>query len=253
MSTIGTIYNIQHFSIHDGPGIRTTVFLKGCPMTCWWCHNPESRDPRIEQANGKVIGEIYSPQELFNIIKKDLIFYDQSGGGVTFSGGEPLEQATFLEEGLKLCKAGGIHTAIDTAGIVNKANLKRVIPYTDLFLFDLKLMESNEHIKYTDVPNQRILENLRFLSENNCNIIIRIPLIPDITATSSNLDQIIEFLNRLSPLPKINLLPYHRIAEGKYNRLGMENKMKGHRELSSQETEESLQRFRQSGYHVTLG
>ena len=137
MALKGTVYNIQQFSVHDGPGIRTTVFLKGCPLTCWWCHNPESRSPEIVHANGKTIGMRYTPDELVEILIKDEVFFDQSKGGVTFSGGEPLEQPEFLFEVLKQCKANGIHTAVDTSGYAEREVFERIMPHTDLFLFDL--------------------------------------------------------------------------------------------------------------------
>lgn len=253
MSLKGTIYNIQQFSLHDGPGIRTTVFFKGCPMACWWCHNPESRNPESEQMNGKSIGKSYGAEELLDLLKKDRIFYDQSGGGVTFSGGEPMFQPGFLQEMLRLCRAEGIHTAVDTAGITNRDSFDRVMPYTDLFLYDLKLMDPALHIKYTAVSNSSILGNLSYLLNSNCNVTIRVPLIPDITSTPDNLTEMIEFLDRFSHKPAVNLLPYHRTAEGKYERLGIVNELKGHRSLTRQETEASLYRFRSSGYSAKLG
>jgi len=253
MSSNGTIYNIQHFSVHDGPGIRTTVFFTGCPLTCWWCHNPESRSAEIEHMNGSTIGKTYTVQELFDILKKDIIFYDQSGGGVTFSGGEPVSQVDFLSEILKLCHANGIHTAIDTSGFADQGSFAKILPDTDLFLYDLKLMDPDLHKKYTSVSNICILKNLDFLLRNKARVIIRIPLVPEITNTEINIGLVQEFLGKYHPLPEINLLPYHRTAVGKYEKLNIKSKMTGSRELTKHEIENTLQLFRSSGHQVKLG
>ena len=253
MSLKGTIYNIQRFSIHDGPGIRTTVFMKGCPLTCWWCHNPESRSPEITRMNGKTIGKRYDTEELMGILLKDTVFYDESGGGVTFSGGEPLEQSDFLTEMLRQCQDAGIHTAIDTCGSAGREVMEKVMRFTDLFLYDLKLMDGGQHIKYTSKDNGQILENLKFLLHANHRVWVRVPLIPGITNTADNLLRMRDFLAQFSPLPEVYLLPYHRTAEGKYEKLNMPNRMAGIHELSPEEIEASIRLFEASGYPVTLG
>lgn len=253
MSLSGTIYNIQQFSIHDGPGIRTTVFFQGCPLACWWCHNPESRPAEIVKFNGKKPREPYSPEGLLKIITRDRIFYDQSGGGVTFSGGEPMSQVNFLQKILQLCKNEGIHTAVDTSGYASKASFEKIKPYTDLFLYDLKIMEQQAHKKYMEVSNSKILENLSYLMDAGAQVVIRIPLIPDLTASTTNLEKIINFLTKFSPAPEINLLPYHKIAEGKYDKLNLKNYMNGSRLLSQQEIDDSLHLFTSSGFRVKIG
>lgn len=253
MTIKGTVYNIQQFSVHDGPGIRTTVFFKGCPLTCWWCHNPESRSPEIVQMNGKTIGERYTPEELLEIILKDVVFYDQSGGGVTFSGGEPMEQVEFLAETLRLCRQHGIHTAVDTSGSAERKAFDRIIKHTDLFLYDLKLMDPGLQYKYTSADNSRIRENLEYLLGEGKRVIIRVPLIPGITNTSENIENMIRYLQTFNPVPEINLLPYHRTAEGKYEKLNMVNRMKGSRELTPDEIGQSLLLFESAGYPVKLG
>jgi pyruvate formate lyase activating enzyme len=137
MMVKGVIFNIQRFSVNDGPGIRTTIFLKGCPLSCGWCHNPEGRQFEPSAINGNEIGSELTTGELLTEIGKDRIFYEESGGGVTFSGGEPLAQPEFLEEMLTRCRDNGFHSAIDTSGYADKALFKKILPITDLFLFDL--------------------------------------------------------------------------------------------------------------------
>lgn len=227
----GFIYNIQHYSIHDGPGIRTTVFFKGCPLRCWWCHNPESQEVGIEQMevrremDGKVfisksaVGGQRSAVEVMKEILKDKVFFEESGGGVTFSGGEPMMQAGFLAELLQLCKEAGIHTAIDTCGHAEPAAFRKVIDMTDLFLYDIKLMDDIRHVEYTGVSNELSLSNLETLVTAGKNIILRFPVIPGITDSHENIDAIISLMNKIN-INKIDLLPYHNIAKEKYRRLG---------------------------------
>jgi pyruvate formate lyase activating enzyme len=236
----GIIFNILRFAIHDGPGIRTTVFFKGCPLRCWWCHNPESHEILSEKIDGcnvrrgfdqsfsmdkDDIGKEFSVDELMNEILKDRVFYEESFGGVTFSGGEPLMQPEFLIETLKVCKSQGIHTAIDTSGFAVTDVIHNVAPSTDLFLYDLKLMNDDDHQKYTGVSNQIILRNLNELDLLGKKILIRIPIVPEITDTDENLYAIRGFISCLNNLIKVNLLPYHHAGEGKYKKYGKENKM----------------------------
>ncbi|MFO7890106.1 MAG: glycyl-radical enzyme activating protein, partial [bacterium] len=204
----GTIFDIKKYSIHDGPGIRTTVFFKGCPLRCWWCQNPESQNTKPDiipagiskrkfhiqyKKDKELIGMEMTAEEVMAEIRKDIIFYDESGGGVTFSGGEPLFQPDFLHQLLFKCKKEDIHTAVDTCGYASREVVERIIPLTDLFLFDLKLMDDQEHKKYTGVDFQPIKDNLIFLSNQNSVISIRIPVIPGITDTKVNLDKMIQF------------------------------------------------------------
>jgi pyruvate formate lyase activating enzyme len=253
MGLTGTLYNIQKFALHDGPGIRTTAFFKGCPLSCWWCHNPESRSPEIQPMNGRTIGKKYTVDELLEILLLDEVFYEQSGGGVTFSGGEPLNQPDFLCAVLEKSKEHGIHTAVDTSGCAPREVFERILPYTDLFLYDLKLMDASEHFKFTSVSNKGILENLKFLLHTGAGTIVRIPLIPTITDTEKNLKKILEFLKPFSPAPEIHLLPFHRTGNGKYEKLGMTNRLEDLEELSDAEIRNRQKLFESAGYKVSLG
>jgi pyruvate formate lyase activating enzyme len=224
------IFDIRRYTIHDGPGIRTTVFFKGCPLRCQWCHNPESQDVGIElvtvkrEMDGKVfetqsaVGSQRSAAEIMKEIQKDEVFYLESGGGVTFSGGEPLMQAEALKEILALCKERGYHTTIDTSGHAEPAAVKKVMELADLLLFDLKLMNDLKHLEYTGVSNELALKNLEMLARAEKEIIIRFPLIPGITDDPDNLQDIADFMKKLD-LKKIDILPYHDIARDKYKRM----------------------------------
>jgi pyruvate formate lyase activating enzyme len=249
----GIIFNIQRFSVNDGPGIRTTVFLKGCPLGCWWCHNPEGIPFNVVKFSGKEIGREWNIEELYSEINKDRIFYDESGGGVTFSGGEPLAQFEFLEAALRKCSKEGIHTVVDTSGYAEKDVFKKIMPFTKLFLYDLKLIDPTEHHKYTGVTNELILDNLNFLIESKAKVVVRIPLIPGITAIIQNLSGIIDHLNNTDPKPPVHLLNYHRIADGKYEKFGIANRMKGRKEISSTEREEIRNLYENSGFKVKMG
>jgi len=249
---VGISFNIQRFSVNDGPGIRTTVFMQGCPLGCWWCHNPEGMSFGPVVSNGKEIGKEWTVEALYEEINKDRIFYDESGGGVTFSGGEPLAQPEFLEAALKKCFQEGIHTTVDTSGYAEKDVFKKIMPFTKLFLYDLKLFDPTEHIKYTGVTNELIRYNLNFLIENKAKVVVRIPLIPGITATIQNLSGMIDHLNNMDTKPPVHLLNYHRIADGKYEKFGITNRMKGRKEISSTEMEEIRNLFENSGFNVKV-
>ena len=221
---LGIIFDIKRFAIHDGPGIRTTVFLKGCPLRCAWCHNPESieQNPRIVgkvlKLNGRsftkeeTIGYEISTDKLYVELEKERTFMEESGGGVTFSGGEPLMQHDFLMEMLRICKKNGMHTTLDTSLYAPWEKIEAVSEFTDLFLVDLKLMDSEAHRKYTGVDNNLILENIRKLSALDVSITIRIPLIPEVTATADNIRQTISFLQSLNGIRNVDLLPFHNRA-----------------------------------------
>jgi len=260
------IYNIQRFSTHDGPGIRTTVFFKGCTLKCEWCHNPESISFNKElqyleehcincghcaavctakahqmDPNGchvfdrtrctncfactevcfadalKSIGTEKTDAETFRSLLTDLEYYKTSGGGVTFSGGESMVQIDCLSELLKLCHEAGIHTAVDTAGNVAWSSFEQIIPYVDLFLYDIKTYDSDLHKKLTGSDNTRILDNLRKLSSLNKRIHIRIPFIPGLN--DLEMSNIADFLSDMN-IEKIDLLPYNRLGEGKHISIG---------------------------------
>ncbi|RKD25480.1 pyruvate formate lyase activating enzyme [Caminicella sporogenes DSM 14501] len=267
----GVIINIQRYSIHDGPGIRTTVFFKGCPLHCWWCHNPESqnfkqdimyfenrcqkcgfcvkncpkgalfiKDDRVLRDEEKcifcgkcenfcpvnaleIVGRTILEQELLNEIQKDRMFYEESGGGVTFSGGEVLYQIDFLEKMIDKCKMNAIHVSVDTCGYGDWKRLERIASKTDLFLYDLKVMNDEKHKKYTGVSNKTILENLKKLSSIHPNIWIRVPLIEGVNCDEENIQSMIDFLKPLN-IQQVNLLPYHNTGMDKYTRLNREYK-----------------------------
>lgn len=247
----GVISNIQRFSVHDGPGIRVTVFMQGCPLSCWWCHNPESIPfCNIEDHDDKAR---MSAKELLKEIKKDLIFMDESEGGVTFSGGEPLMQLLFLQEMLELCKIEEIHTALDTTGHISKDAFDNIIDLPDLFLYDLKLIDNNAHKKYTGTSNVMILENLRTLARLNKKVIIRFPLIPGITDREENLIAVRKFIQDLPGIDQINILPYHRIAGAKYEKLKLENKMRGVMPYSPDQINEIEKFFIDAGFYTRIG
>ena len=227
MNTImGTIFDIKRFAVHDGPGIRTTIFFKGCPLECWWCHNPESQnsDPetilRPNSEEEEMVGRRVSVTEIMEEIQKDTIFYDQSGGGVTFSGGEPLLQTEFLVALLNRCNKEKITTAIDTTGFGSLDTLKSILGKINLFLYDLKFIDNEKHQEFTGVSNKSILQNLKFLDTTNESVIIRIPIIPSVTDTETNIHDLGNFLSTsLQTMYPINILPYNRVGEGKYPRL----------------------------------
>lgn len=230
----GTIFNIMKYSIHDGPGIRTTVFFKGCPLSCKWCHNPESINPepqqlfydnRVDPETGKngvweTAGYRIAPEKLMEEIRKDVIFYDSSGGGVTFSGGEPLYQHEFLLEMLERCKEEYIHTAVDTSGFCNTDIIRKVAGLARLFLYDVKFASSDKHRQYCGVPNEVILRNLHEIN-GMAKILIRIPVIPGINDSIEEMTAIAEAIKGVKA-EMLHLLPYHNIQSEKYKRLGVE-------------------------------
>ena len=266
----GMIFNIQRFSIHDGPGIRTTVFMKGCGMRCIWCHNPESWDGDREiayyedkcigcgacigvcpaqchcanKSDGvhifnrqdcvkcgkcadvccadalKIIGKYMTAAEVFEEIKKDDVFYESSGGGVTLSGGEPMFQPKFTEEILRRCKEAGMHTCIETSGLSNPDALIDVAKYTDLFLFDIKETDAARHKKYTGIDNNAILENLYMFDKTGAKIILRCPIIPEINDREEHFAGIARIANSLNNIQKIEIEPYHSLGLAKAQAVG---------------------------------
>ena len=230
----GDIFDIKRFAIHDGPGIRTTVFFRGCPLVCWWCHNPEARvDCGSETyrkrsvnltlpASDNVIGPKVRLETLVSEISRDSVFYDQSHGGVTASGGEPMMQIEFLEALLLACRRSGISTTVDTSAYVPWPELERILGLVDLFMVDLKLLDNGQHEKYTGVSNQLILENFGKLLEAGAAVRARLPMIPGITDTEENIDALISFLELYENLELISLLPYNRLGEDKFDRLGID-------------------------------
>ena len=219
----GTVFSIEEFSIYDGPGIRTTVFLKGCPMRCRWCHNPEGQSfspEEVKTAGGaetRISGQVWEAEDLVKKLLKNKPILSH-GGGVTFSGGEPLSQPEFLLECLKKLK-GHLHTAIQTAGNVPAEVFDEVVPWADHLLFDLKLMDPEKSAEWTGAGNAQILRNFGALTRTGLAFTVRTPLIPGVTDTEENLGAITELLRRYG-IDRIELLPYNKMAGGKYASLG---------------------------------
>jgi pyruvate formate lyase activating enzyme len=267
--TTGVIFDLKKYAIHDGPGIRTTVFFKGCPLACQWCHNPEGltaaiqRIYRVERCIGcgqciqlcpqkalqrtaegvivdsakcdlcricadqcpseavAFVGRKVSAADIAGLIEKDVAFYDQSEGGVTFSGGEPLMQPGFLLELLDVCGDLDLHRTVDTTGYADPELLMKVAQKTDLFLYDLKIMDAEKHRTYTGVSNERILANLKRLAQSGARIQLRMPVILGINSDAENIAQTADFVHSLRGVEHISLLPFHDSARSKYRRLGM--------------------------------
>ncbi|MFH1031678.1 MAG: glycyl-radical enzyme activating protein [Chloroflexota bacterium] len=262
----GVVFDIQKYSIHDGPGIRTTVFLKGCPLTCFWCQNPESQmvTPQIflyadkctrcgrclkvcttgaitisetssqvdrDKCIGcgqcaevcpnearRLAGKYMTVDEVVREVMKDVKFYKNSGGGVTLSGGDPLFQSEFALQILQKCKQNGLHTVVETCGFVPWTTLEKVLPYVDLFLFDIKHIDSGKHKKGTQKPNELIIENIRKIAA--CKpVIVRTPLIPGFNDSPGDIESIARFVKSELHSP-MEILAYNKMGEGKYERLG---------------------------------
>ena len=251
---MGIIFDIKRYAIHDGPGIRTTVFLKGCPLNCLWCQNPEGIRQerelmwRQERCTGcgecrkecpadaisfgcglcvencltralLIVGEEMPVEEVIKEIERDCVFYDESGGGVTLSGGEPLMQPAFSRAFLKACKILRIHTTIDTCGYASYDMLSNMGGEVDLILYDLKMIDEEKHIRYTGVSNQRILDNLKQLSRNGSNLMVRCPLIPGVNDDEQDIEELGVFVSSLQKVPEISILPYHSAGAEKTKRL----------------------------------
>lgn len=294
------IFNIQKFSVHDGPGIRTTVFFKGCPLSCQWCHNPESQDYQREllispekcthcgvcetrclsKANKvtptalaydaelcslcetcvdycvnnarEIAGKTYTLNELMKEIEKDRPFYEQSGGGVTLSGGEVISQIDFAEELARTCQERGISVVLDTCGFGPSESFVRIAPYIDIFLYDLKLIDRHLHRQYTGQDNAIILSNLQKLASVNANIALRLPLIEGINADDANIQAMIDFCTGM-PVSIVNLLPYHAIGKGKYRKLGKLYQDYSFHPPSEERLAEIKALFENAGYKVKIG
>ena len=263
----GLIFSIKRYSINDGPGIRLTFFMKGCPLSCWWCHNPEgiSPDPESVTLTRKVgesefsenekVGRYYSVEDILEILEKERIFFQQSKGGVTFSGGEPMMQPDFLFDALKACRAKGYHTAVDTSGYASRENYRMIMPYTDLFLFDIKHLDDSRHIEYTGVSNIGILDNLRMILKSGKEVMVRIPVIPGRNDDNENLSKLKDFLSSLKNdnLKKISLLPYHRIGASKYKKFNISDRMNDTVHPSPERMRELKEFFAGTGIKVKIG
>lgn len=227
----GRIFDIQKFSVHDGPGIRTIIFLKGCAMRCRWCCNPESQNGGIEVMNmdgkEKIVGEDITAKEAMERVMNDMVYYRRSGGGLTLSGGECLLQPDFSAALLRIAKENGISTAIESTANVPLENIEKVLPYLDVFLMDIKNMNSEKHKAFTGSVNERILENAKIIVKKAKKLIIRVPVIPTFNATDFEISEIAKFAASLDNVTEIHLLPYHRLGQDKYRWLGREYALDG--------------------------
>ena len=298
----GLIFDIKKYAINDGPGIRLTVFFKGCSLSCQWCHNPESMSTKIQKmyTGSKCIGALtciencpnealtMTPEgirtdfeacklcgkcaevcpskafemlgsaieidDLMKIIDNEAIFFDQSGGGVTFSGGEPLLHAPYLLKALKACGERYYHRVVDTTAFAKKEVLLEVAEHTELFLIDLKHMDSEKHKMYTGVGNELILSNIRELSHKSCEIIFRLPLIKDVNTAVENIQKTAQFMNELEGnRTRINLLPYHKIAEAKYQKMGTAERFISFEPPSEETQHEIMGIFKDHGIEASIG
>jgi len=263
----GLIFNIKRYAIHDGPGIRVTFFMKGCPLDCWWCHNPEGKSAmqrsveRIDRVEEKefrsveLVGKEYTPEDLVKEAVKDRVFMEQSGGGVTFSGGEPLLQFDFLLEALQAMKKAGFHTTVDTSGHTSPERLRAILPYTDLFLFDIKHLDRDIHIRYTGVSNELILSNFDMLLNEGAEVMIRIPVIPGVTADKMFMEELKKFIEsrKTKKIKEINLLPYHKTGSSKYRRFDLPDRMAGISQISNGNLDDYIEIFKPLGIHVKKG
>ena len=218
----GIVFDIRRGVTRDGPGIRTSVFLKGCPLRCVWCHNPESQSPEIERAvtTDEVCGREMSVEEVMDEVRRDKVFYASSGGGVTLTGGEPMMQGDFAFAIALAAHEDGIHVAIDTSGFAPWAAFERMLPVVDLFLYDLKCMDAKRHRELTGVDNQAILENLRRLDDAGAKTWIRCPLAPGLNDSDEDLAALKAFISRLRNMEKLEICPYHPLGLEKYAKFG---------------------------------
>lgn len=225
LQTKGRIFNIQRFSIHDGPGIRTIVFLKGCPMRCRWCCNPESQEWECQKMlqGGKetVVGKDVTVEQVLEEAEKDRVYYMRSGGGgITLSGGECTWQPDFSCALLQAAKERGIGTAIETTGYAKRQVIEKIIAHTDTVLMDIKHMDSEKHKEFTTAGNELILENARYIAENAKELIIRTPVVPTFNDTDKEIEAIAQFAASLKNVKEMHILPYHKIGSDKYTGLG---------------------------------
>lgn len=299
----GRIFNIQRFSLEDGPGIRTTVFMKGCPLRCAWCHNPEGLEMGKElrlinercilcgecgrvcpvgvEAGQRQVGAVPVGQqdctlcgacveacstraremvgrelevdELVKELASDRLFFEESGGGVSFSGGEPFQQPEFLLAALEACRHRGLHTVVDTSGLAETARLLAAVRWTDLFLYDLKLIDSQRHTVFTGVPNDLILDNLRALARAKAQVWIRVPLIPGINDDDPHLERMAQFLIDLPDPPPVRLLPYHETALHKFRALGHTYRLNHVVPPSTERMQQAAGVFQRYGLEARIG
>lgn len=301
MSNLAYITNIQKFCTHDGPGIRTNVFFKGCALNCQWCANPEAiqgypqlmfyankcigcgrcipvcvheaismKDGKIVQDPAKcrncgkctevcqseareIIGKLYSPEEIFDIVNQDKVFYEASGGGVTFSGGEPLLHPEFVAEVARKCKAEGYNTAVETCGKFFLGPALEIIDLIDYALFDIKIINDEKHIHYCGKSNWKVHENFEAFLDRT-KVIPRVPIIPTINDTSEDIEQLCHFFEKYGDkITKVHILPYHNLGMGKYDALCQPYKLTDIKPPSPEHMQDIKKRLERSGFEVVIG
>ncbi len=253
----GRIFDIQKYSIHDGPGIRTIVFLKGCALRCRWCCNPESQEFGIQKMkfadSEKIVGRDVTVDEVMEEIRKDAPYYRRSGGGITLSGGESLLQPDFAVALLAACHEEGFNTAIETTGIAPFDVISRYLPHLDYIMMDIKHTNEEKHKEFTGQPNRRILENARKIAESGANLTIRVPVIPGFNDTPEEISAIAEFAKTLPGVEHLHLLPYHRMGEDKYAALGRTYALAGVLPPSDEKMQYLLKTAQKSGLICQIG
>lgn len=290
----GLVFDVQRYSLHNGPGIRTTVFLKGCPARCLWCHNPESQafGPEVVRIESRcancgtcatvcphgapppgsslctacgacveacpacarqMAGREMTVAEVMDEVLKDRVFYEESGGGVTFSGGEPLAQLPFLTALLEACRAEGLHAVVDTCGFASQEALLRLVPLVDLFLFDVKLLDDARHREWTGLPVGPILDNLHALVSAGAGVRARIPLVPGHTDAEPDLRASAALLASLPGIEGVDLIPFHRTGAAKAHRLGRDYPLESLAPPAPERLELLAGLFRERGLAVTIG
>lgn len=256
-SVKGRIFDIQRFSIHDGPGIRTIVFLKGCVLRCRWCCNPESQEYAIQEMtlNGKtsVVGRDVTVDEVMETVLKDRAYYRRTGGGLTLSGGECLCQPDFSAALLYAAKQMGLSTAIESTACAQYENIQKLLPNLDVYLLDIKHMDSDKHRAFTGVPNELILENARKLAVDANELIIRVPVIPTFNDKPEEIRAIAKFANSLPNVKELHLLPYHRLGRDKYAGLGRVYSLADIEPMPKAKMEYLLQVAETSGLYCQIG
>lgn len=256
-STKGRIFNIQRFSIHDGPGIRTIVFFKGCFMRCAWCCNPESQkyeiQTMIENGKEKIVGRDVTVAEILPELLADSNYYRRSGGGITLSGGEILGQPEFARDLLRACKQNGLHTAVESTANAPFERIEKILPYLDLYLMDIKHMDGQKHKEYTCADNQRILENAKKLASSDVELIIRTPVVPGFNDTAEEIRAVSKFAASLSGVKEHHLLPYHRLGQDKYAGLDRNYALQGIEPPSKEKMEYLLSVAEESGLKCQIG
>lgn len=251
----GIVFDIQRFSIHDGPGIRTTVFFKGCPLRCIWCHNPESWLMQPQWMSGtdgagsrpKLTGREMSVTEVMEEVLADKSYYRNSGGGLTVSGGEPMMQPEFLACLLEEAKREEIHTCIETSGFAAREDFKRIKDLVDLFLFDIKYMDEEGHIRYAGASNQTILHNLDYLYGAGSRILLRCPVIPGINDTEAHIEGIAGLTEKYPDLEGVEIMPYHDMGKSKWRRIGRQYALSDLKTMGEEQKELLLGRFQRAG------